>query len=32
LGTVAWGQRQQFPSHLQHRGTIVLTVPWTGMK
>ena len=26
------GWRQQFPSHLQHRGTIVLTVPWTGMK
>jgi hypothetical protein len=27
LRTVAGGRRQQFPSHLQHRGTIVLTVP-----
>jgi hypothetical protein len=26
------GLRQQFSSHLQHIGSIVLTVPWTGMK
>ena len=32
LGTVAFGLRQQFSSHLQHLGSIVLTVPWTGMK
>ena len=27
LRTVALGRSQQFPSHLQHRMTIVLTVP-----
>jgi hypothetical protein len=27
LGTVAFGLRQQFSSHLQHLGSIVLTVP-----
>jgi len=26
------GLRQQFSSHLQHLGSIVLTVPWTGRK
>jgi hypothetical protein len=27
LGTVAFGLRHQFSSHLQHLGSIVLTVP-----
>jgi hypothetical protein len=27
LGTVAFGLRQQFSSHLQHLGSMVLTVP-----